>query len=160
VATATNDNGVGISAASAPTATVADPAVIATGGYQLKVTQGIDPGPQVVATFTDPGGAEAATADHYTATIDWGDRSAATAGIISFDAASGRYLVTGDHGYLQTGTFIITTTINHESATPVQRPARQQLAQNRPALLSLCRMQRRLLCFTRGSAATIFRSRT
>jgi hypothetical protein len=114
VATATNDNGVSISAASTPTAIVADPAVVATGGFALKVTQGVDPGPQVVATFTDPGGPEPNTADHYGATINWGDGSAASAGTISFDAATSRFTVTGDHTYATIGTFTVITTINHE----------------------------------------------
>jgi hypothetical protein len=114
VATATNDNGVSISATSTPTAIVTDPAVVATGGFALKVTQGVDPGPQVVATFTDPGGPEPNTADHYSATINWGDGSAARAGTISFDAATSRFTVTGDHTYATIGTFTIITTINHE----------------------------------------------
>jgi hypothetical protein len=117
VATATNDNGVIISAASAPSAIVADPAVIATGGYQLQVMQGVDTGAQAVATFTDPAGAEANTADHYTATINWGDGSAASVGVISFDSTSSHFTVTGHHAYSSSGTFTITATINHEGVT-------------------------------------------
>src|SRR5207237_10646397 len=40
------------------TATVADPAVVATGGFVVTATEGAASGSQTVATFTDPGGAE------------------------------------------------------------------------------------------------------
>src|SRR5262249_42086433 len=53
------------------TATVADPALIGTGGLTISAVAGIVSDPQVVATCTDPGGPEAL--GHYAATIDWGD---------------------------------------------------------------------------------------
>jgi hypothetical protein len=96
------------------TASISDPAVIATGGYQLRVLQGVDPGSQVVAAFTDPGGPEGNTPDHYSASINWGDGSPAALGTISFDANSKVFTVTGDHVYQQAGNFAITTTIDHE----------------------------------------------
>src|SRR5439155_7118391 len=39
-------------------ATVSDPAVVATGGFRLIALEGGDSGLQTVATFTDPGGPE------------------------------------------------------------------------------------------------------
>src|SRR5262249_9664127 len=58
--------------------------------------------------------------DHYTAAIDWGDGTAASAGEISFSGTAGSqtdsYTVTGDHTYVGNGTFTITVTIHHESA--------------------------------------------
>jgi hypothetical protein len=52
-------------------ATISDPAVVATGA-SLTASEGTDSGDLVVATFTDPGGAETtpAPAAHYTASID------------------------------------------------------------------------------------------
>lgn len=93
-------------------AIASDPAVVATGGFSLTAAQGSDSGSQTVATFTDPGGAEAV--GDYSATIDWGDGSAATAGDISF--ANGTCTVSGDHAFNSAGTFAITVTVAHESA--------------------------------------------
>src|SRR5262249_38706096 len=53
------------------TATVSDPAVRATGGFTVTAAEGASSGSQTVATFTDPGGAEAV--NNYTADINWGD---------------------------------------------------------------------------------------
>src|SRR5206468_2567769 len=53
------------------TAVISDPAVIASGGSVLTPVEGQNSGSRKVATFTDPGGPEAA--GDYTATISWGD---------------------------------------------------------------------------------------
>src|SRR5439155_373719 len=76
-------------------ATVSDPAVVAIGGFVINTVEGVDTGAQTVATFTDPGGAEAV--GDYTASINWGDGTAASAGTITFD--SGVFTVQGNHTY-------------------------------------------------------------
>ena len=98
---------------------VSDPAVVPTGAV-VHAVEGADSGPVVVATFTDPGGAES-LAD-YSATIDWGDGHT-SAGVLSF--AGGVFTVTGDHTYAEESapehagsypSYAILVTIGHESA--------------------------------------------
>jgi PKD repeat protein len=102
---------------SAPDATavsaadVSDPFVLLSGGFNLAVTQAEDAGGQVVATFTDPGGAEPLSA--YSATIDWGD-SSASGGMITF--AGGVFSVTGDHAYVEEGSYVVSVTVQHDGA--------------------------------------------
>jgi autotransporter-associated beta strand protein len=103
---------------------VTDPAVVAQGGYTVNAGIQFDSGPQTLATFTDPGGAEpnasdpGTIADHYSATIDWGD-TASTAGTISYDGPSGTFTVTGSHTYSSSSPadYTIAVTINHEATT-------------------------------------------
>ena len=67
---------------------VADPSVQASGDQQISAVEGALSDSQVVATFTDPGGAEA-TGD-YSATINWGDGTDATAADqITYDSDTG-----------------------------------------------------------------------
>src|SRR5207248_362239 len=61
------------SAVVSTTAAVSDPAVLATAGAAISAVEGQLSASQAVATFTDPGGAEAV--GDYGATIDWGDGS-------------------------------------------------------------------------------------
>ncbi|MBO0699415.1 MAG: hypothetical protein J2P46_13550, partial [Zavarzinella sp.] len=77
------------------TATVSDPAVAPTGGFQFVAVEGDPSATQTVATFTDPGGAE--VLGDYSASIDWGDGTAPSAGTISL--AGGVFTVTGSHTY-------------------------------------------------------------
>jgi Ca2+-binding RTX toxin-like protein len=99
---------------------VSDPAVIATGGFALTPVEGADSGAQTVATFTDPGGSEALS--NYSATIDWGDGSTPSAGVISF--SSGTFTVKGNHTYAEesaadhasSSPYDIKVTIKHETA--------------------------------------------
>jgi uncharacterized repeat protein (TIGR01451 family) len=60
-----------------------------------------------VATFTDPDAA--ATASEYSATIDWGDSSATTAGTIG--GSAGSFSVSGTHTYTEEGSYPVTVTI-------------------------------------------------
>jgi uncharacterized protein (TIGR03118 family) len=60
-----------------------------------------------VATFTDAD--PAGTASDYTATINWGDGSPTSAGVIS---GTGPFTVTGTHTYFVAGTKTVTVTIN------------------------------------------------
>ncbi|HEV3339277.1 MAG TPA: TIGR03118 family protein, partial [Pirellulales bacterium] len=64
----------------------------------------------IVATFTDAGGAE--PVGNYTATIDWGDGSATSSGLISF--SNGTFTVRGTHGYQKAGHDTITVSIHDE----------------------------------------------
>src|SRR5207244_1058767 len=76
---------------------------------------------QVVATFTDPGGAEA-TGD-YSATIDWGDGTATT-GADQITVSGGVFNVYGSHNYgdesaadhAGSSPYQVKVTIHHESA--------------------------------------------
>lgn len=92
--------------------TVSDPAVVATGGFMVTGSEGSSTGSQTVATFTDPGGAEA-LAD-YSADIAWGD-SSSSAGTIT-GPVGGVFTVSGSHTYADNGPYTITVTIHHESA--------------------------------------------
>lgn len=60
-----------------------------------------------VATFTDPD--STATAAEYSATIDWGDGSPTTPGVITGTPA--QFTVTGTHTYAEEGSYTITVTI-------------------------------------------------
>src|SRR5258708_3313833 len=64
-----------------------------------------------VATFTDDNAA--ATPADFTATIDWGDGSPTTAGMIF--ASSAAFAVVGQHTYADEGSFTVTVTISHVS---------------------------------------------
>jgi hypothetical protein len=109
---------------------VSDPPVNASGGLTIEVNVGADTGPQPVAKFTDPAGAEPNTSDptppnssdHYTASIDWGDGTKST-GVITPatpGAPTQQFTVTGNHTYAVespvTG-FNVITTVDHEGVT-------------------------------------------
>src|SRR5207237_1238033 len=117
---------VTLSHEAAPTATASstdpksDAEGKATGNFGVTASEGKDTGMQTVATFTDPGGVES-TSD-YSASINWGDGSAASSGVIS--VSGGVYTVQGSHTYAEesaadhTGSnpYQITVTISHEGA--------------------------------------------
>ena len=126
VATTIGHNGVVTKVAS--TATVSDPAVVATGGFSFAAAEGAASAVQAVATFTDPGGPEpnasdpSTTGDPYVATVAWGDGSTSTATL-----ANGGIVLGGDgktftvnlaHTYGEEGSYTIITTIAHEDAMP------------------------------------------
>ena len=76
----------------------------------------------VVATFTDPGGAEPITGNNYVASINWGDGTAATAGTITYNSVSKVFTVNGGHTYASdspAGGYTVTATITHEALAPV-----------------------------------------
>ena len=70
----------------------------------------------VVATFTDPDLAD--TAGDFTATIDWGDDTALTPGVIS--GGDGSFTVTGSHSYLAEDSYALAVQI--ERTTPTISP--------------------------------------
>ncbi len=90
-------------------ATIANPAVVPTGGFAFTAAKGVNSPSQTVATFTDPGGPEPVGA--YVATIDWGDGGPTSVGLVTNN--SNVYTVSGSHQYAATGTFTITVTIAH-----------------------------------------------
>jgi hypothetical protein len=105
------------------TATVADAALAGDsgspdgtgGGYVMTGTEGSDSGLQTVATFTDPGGAE--DIGDYSASINWGDGHT-SAGTITYDSTTGLFTVQGSNTYAEESSYTVTTTIQHDSATP------------------------------------------
>lgn len=79
----------------------------ATGGYTLNTAEGTALTSQTVATFTSGD----LNLGDFSATINWGDSSAATAGTITL--AGGTYTVSGAHTYAEEGTDPISVTINN-----------------------------------------------
>ena len=76
---------------------------------------------QVVATFTDPGGAQLDYSNsRYPTTIDWGDGSHLSTGTVTY--SNGMFTVTGNHTYTQSSTaspngmFMVTVTIQKKDA--------------------------------------------
>ena len=115
---------------------VSDPSVIGSGATISPIPQGVATGPVVVATFTDPGGAEPnqytpgepKVSAHYSATINWGDGTSSSPdiqqGTITYQSGSyvarqESFTVTGaSHIYYAPGDYTITVTIDHETSTP------------------------------------------
>ncbi len=99
---------------------VSDPAVVGT-PEAFTAVEGQAFANKVVASFTDPGGAEAA--GNYGATIDWGDGSSSAGTIVP---SGGKFLVTGNHTYAEesatdhpgSNPYAVTVTISHEAAPP------------------------------------------
>jgi hypothetical protein len=89
------------------TATVGDAALTASPACVATTTLTYN-GP--TAGFTDAASPSGTLSD-FTATIDWGDGTAVSAGTVT-GADGGPYTVSGTHTYGTTGTFTITTTIN------------------------------------------------
>jgi hypothetical protein len=99
---------------------VSDPAVVPTGGFSLSAVEGVAFTGKLVATFTDPGGAELSDDPvAYSATIDWGDGTAPTPGAI-FTPDALVFTVKGGHTYAEEGSYTIAVTIHHETAADAQ----------------------------------------
>src|SRR5439155_7143365 len=102
------------------TALVFHPPVTSVVGFAVTAAEGQLSSSQTVATFTDPGGAEAL--GDYSAMIDWGDGSLATPGTITF--AAGTFTVKGAHTYAEesagdhagSNPYDITVTLSHDTA--------------------------------------------
>jgi hypothetical protein len=92
---------------------VSDLAVLAAGVPSLTASEGTTTGSLVLATFADPGGAEALS--EYSATIAWGDSSSSSsAGMIAVN--NGVFSVSGSYAYAEEGTDPVTVTIHHGNA--------------------------------------------
>jgi hypothetical protein len=83
-------------------ATVSDASLTAAGITPAPISGQSFSGP--VATFTDANATTSSTAD-FTATIDWGDGSAASTGTVT--GSGGSYAVGGSHTYAGTGFFLV-----------------------------------------------------
>ena len=108
------------------TVNVSDPPVNASGGFSFDANINTDTGPQTLATFTDPGGAEPNAFDpsptgHYAASIAWGDgTSAGTITPATPSSPTQVFSVTGNHTYTiesPVSGFSVVTTIDHEGVT-------------------------------------------
>lgn len=73
-------------------AVVQIPSLVATGGFNLTATEGVEFSNQVVATFTDP-----MNSGNYSANIDYGDGSSASGAIVA--EGGGNYEVLAFHVY-------------------------------------------------------------
>jgi hypothetical protein len=96
------------------TATVSDAALTAVPG-SFQATAGVDPGSQVLATFTDAN-PNPSLAD-FSATVTWGDNSGNSTGdgtgLLSIvQNANGSFSVLGDHTYANTGSYSILVTLS------------------------------------------------
>jgi hypothetical protein len=103
--TITDADNAGNADTATSTAKVADAPVHATGTSitTLAAYSG------AVGTFTDEANGPASD---FTATIDWGDGSAAAAGTISGPDAGGMFTVSGSHTYPQTGPYTVTVKVD------------------------------------------------
>jgi streptogramin lyase len=97
----------GRSLAAGTTVAVAD-VVPLVGGIPVKMTKHLFFAAPV-AFIVEPGGSLPEPPSNYTAVIDWGDNTAATAGTIS--AVPGGNQVIGSHTYISDGPFMITVTV-------------------------------------------------
>jgi autotransporter-associated beta strand protein len=89
-------------------ATVADAPLFVT-GTTFSAVEGASFN-QAVASFTDAGGPE--PVGNYTATIDWGDGTPTTSGIITL--AGTVFSVTGSHAYREEGSYRVTVSVHDD----------------------------------------------
>jgi hypothetical protein len=111
---------------------ISDPAVL---GTAVKVSAAAGIGFNgAVATFTDPGGAEANDGTHYSASIDWGDKTTPTNGTISF--SNGTFTVNGSHTYAAGGSYTVTCTIDHETVLTMVMSSAAVTATQQPPVVT------------------------
>jgi uncharacterized repeat protein (TIGR01451 family) len=102
----------------AGSAIVADAALTAGPATLLTPNTGVAlPSTTVVATFTD-GNTFATTAD-FTASIDWGDGSPASTGVVVATATPGVFDIEGGHTYAKPGDFTTLVTVHDDGGSQV-----------------------------------------
>ena len=89
------------------TTAVVDDAPLTANGTNFNATQGTPLANVSVATFTDA--VSNTSPGNYSASIDWGDGSTQSAGVVS--GANGAFSVSGGHTYAQDGAFPVTVSI-------------------------------------------------
>jgi hypothetical protein len=101
-----------------PTARVAYPALHVTAGPAVEAVAGTPVNNQTVATFTDPGLVANLAAlnitdptTQFSASINWGDGSSASAGTIAYNSGTQIFSVAGSHTYSQTGPYDVTVSV-------------------------------------------------
>lgn len=94
-------------------AKVNDAAVLATGNTALSAQEFRLFGPQTLAVFNDPAGAE--SSDNYSATIHWPDGTSST-GTIALNTSGTAFNVLASHTFTQSGSQTVGITIHHDTA--------------------------------------------
>ena len=101
-----------------PTARVAYPPLVVTAVATINTTFGASLTSQTVATFTDPGLVANLAAlgisdptTQFSASINWGDGSAAAAGVITYNSTTQIFSVIGSHTYAQAGSYSISVAV-------------------------------------------------
>jgi Domain of unknown function (DUF4214) len=117
VSVSVTDRG-GSTTQAASQATVADGALVAV-GVPVNVANGTTANNVLVATFTDQGGPEAPAS--YTATITWGDGTAATNGRVTLDGTT--FSVFGDHTYATPGRYPLSITVRSAGGSTATVPS-------------------------------------
>ena len=114
--TVTDDGGAATIVAGS--AIIADAALTAGAATLLTPNTGVAlPGTTVVATFTDAN-TFATTAD-YTTSIDWGDGSPASTGVVVATATPGVFDVEGGHTYAKPGVYTTLVTVHDDGGSQV-----------------------------------------
>ena len=86
-------------------------------GVPVSAIQNVPTGTVVVATFTDPEGAD--PQNDYSASINWGDGQPSTVGSIDYNSATGVFTVSGAYTYAQPGVDQIAVTVTHVAAPQI-----------------------------------------
>jgi hypothetical protein len=130
------------------TATVADAALTAGPSMTINSTEGA-PFAGPVGSFSDanPG----ATSADFTATIDWGDGSPTSVGVVS-GPTGGPFTVSGSHTYLEEGTYSISVGVNDDGGSSATLSASASVAD--ASLSSQCAMPPVTLQAYSGPTAT------
>ncbi len=120
----TADNGIGQPATQSFTLNLVAASVLTPAGVTIHSTEGATFS-GAVATFTDsnPNGA----LGDFSALIDWGDGSSATAGTISAGSGGG-FVVSGSHAYAHEGTTSVTVTISDVGGSTATAQSTAQIA--------------------------------
>jgi large repetitive protein len=91
------------------TITVSDAALAAAAGSAISALKANSTGTLVLATFSDAN--LAAGVNDFTASIDWGDGTTASAGTVGAGTTAAHFTVSGSHTYAAAGTFSVKVTI-------------------------------------------------